>query len=71
MCEGEFESMKAIRETCPEFCPEPYAWGRYARQDPETHFLLGEFREIGNQVRDATEAALLRHADSLRSPPSL
>ena len=52
MCEGEYESLKAIYEVSPGFVPEPYAWGRYTEPDPETYFLLAEFRDVGKQVRD-------------------
>ena len=51
MCEGEFESLRAIYAVSPGFVPEPYAWGRYGQGDPETHFLLAEFRDVGKQVR--------------------
>lgn len=50
MCEGEFESLKAIRTISSSFVPEPHAWGRY-QDDPETYFLLADFRYIGEQVR--------------------
>ena len=51
MCEGEFESLKAIYEVSPDFVPKPYAWGKYSKEDPETYFLLAEFRDVGQQVR--------------------
>lgn len=51
MCEGEYESLKAIYAVTPNFVPEPLAWGKYAQRDPETYFLLIEFRDIGQQVR--------------------
>lgn len=51
MCEGEFESLKAIHAVSPSFVPQPYAWGRYQQEDPETYFLLAEFRDVGEQVR--------------------
>ena len=51
MCEGEFESLRAIYAVSPGFVPEPYAWGRYGQGDPETYFLLAEFRDVGKQVR--------------------
>ena len=51
MCEGEYESLKAIRDVSYDFVPEPYAWGRYGHVDPATYFLLTEFRNIGEQVR--------------------
>lgn len=51
MCEGEFESLKAIDKANPGFCPKPYAWGKYAEEDPETYFILEEFREIERQVQ--------------------
>ena len=56
MCEGEFESLKAIHAVSPGFVPEPYAWGKYAQEIPETYFLLAEFRDIGEQVRALVSA---------------
>lgn len=50
MCEGEFESLKAIHAVSPDFVPKPYAWGKYSKDDPETYFLLAEFRDVGQQV---------------------
>ena len=49
MCEGEYESLKALYEVSPSFVPKPYAWGK-CKNDPETYFLLAEFRDIGRQV---------------------
>jgi len=51
MCQGEFESLKAIDNATPGFCPKPYAWGRYSKEEPETYFILEEFRDIGKQVK--------------------
>jgi protein-ribulosamine 3-kinase len=51
MCEGEFESLKAIHAVSPTYVPEPYGWGKYSQEGPETHFLLVEFRDVGEQVR--------------------
>ena len=51
MCEGEFESLKAIYAVSPTFVPKPFAWGKYTTGDPETYFLLMEFRDVGKQVR--------------------
>ena len=50
MCEGEFESLKAIYATCPDFVPEPFAWGKYKQEGPESYFLFTAFRDIGKQV---------------------
>ncbi len=50
MCEGEYESLKEIYGVSPGFIPTPYAWGKYCRPEPETYFLLTEFRDIGEQV---------------------
>ena len=50
MCEGEFESLKAIHAISPRFVPRPYAWGKYSQETPETYFLLAEFRDVGEQV---------------------
>ena len=61
MCEGEFESLKAIRVISPGFVPEPHAWGMCSQESPETYFLLAEFRNIGEQV------AVFRGAVSCRS----
>ena len=51
MCQGEFESLKAIHAVVPGFVPEPYAWGKYAQENPTTYFLLAAFRDVGMQVR--------------------
>ncbi|KAL9617020.1 MAG: hypothetical protein Q9160_008174 [Pyrenula sp. 1 TL-2023] len=51
MCEGEFESLKAISTVSPGFVPQPLAWGKYKQENPETYFLLAEFRDVGAQVR--------------------
>ena len=48
MIRGEFEGLEALRVVSPGFVPFPYAWGS-CESDPETHFLLTEFREIGQQ----------------------
>ncbi|KAL8358344.1 hypothetical protein RB601_009650 [Gaeumannomyces tritici] len=56
MCTGEFESLKAIHATIPGFCPEPYAHGAYAN-DPGTHFMLVEFRDIGAQPAEPRKLA--------------
>lgn len=58
MCEGEYESLKAIHAVSPGFVPEPYAWGRYALENSETYFLLAEFRDVGKQVRAPRSAAI-------------
>lgn len=52
MTEGAFESLKAIHTVAPNFVPEPYAWGRYCKEEPETYFLLAELREVGEQPPD-------------------
>ena len=50
MCEGEFESLKAIHAISPDFVPKPYTWGKYTQDHSETYFLLTEFRDVGKQV---------------------
>ncbi|KAF1982272.1 hypothetical protein K402DRAFT_397712 [Aulographum hederae CBS 113979] len=50
MIEGEFESLKALNAVSPEFCPEPYDWGKFQKLD--TYFLLAQFREVGEQPPD-------------------
>ena len=60
MCEGEFESLKAIHAVSPGFVPEPYAWGKYVQEIPETYFLLAEFRDVGKQV-SALKFAMLQY----------
>ncbi|KAI9690718.1 MAG: hypothetical protein M1820_009870 [Bogoriella megaspora] len=57
MCEGEFESLKAIHTVSPGFVPEPYAWGKYKQASPEVYFLLAEFREVGEQPADPNKLA--------------
>lgn len=52
MCQGEYESLKAIYAVSPRFVPEPYAWGQYKNESDgsEHYFLLAEFRNVGEQV---------------------
>lgn len=64
MCEGEFESLKAIYAVSPGFVPKPYAWGRYKQESPETYFLLAEFREIRRQVCQTFFTSLRTSSDS-------
>lgn len=60
MCEGEYESLKAINAVSPGFVPEPYGWGKYEQESPETYFLLAEFRDVGEQVRCGAHSLLRR-----------
>ena len=69
MCEREFESLKAIHAVSPGFVPEPYAWGKYAEEDPETYFLLVEFRDIGKQVSALTISWLMKLYGMIKSSP--
>lgn len=60
MCEGEFESLKAIYAVSPGFVPKPYAWGKYDKIDGETndiYFLLAEFKDVGEQPADPVRLA--------------
>jgi protein-ribulosamine 3-kinase len=56
MCEGEFESLKAIRAVTPTFVPEPYAWGPLKKG--KGYFFLAEFRDVGQQPADSQKLAL-------------
>lgn len=70
MCEGEFESLKAIHAVSPSFVLEPYSWGKYTQDHPETYFLLAEFRDVGKQVR-ALRSAVLSRTHDIKSPRQL
>ncbi|KAJ8122528.1 hypothetical protein O1611_g9816 [Lasiodiplodia mahajangana] len=50
MCEGEYESLKAMHEIVPSFIPVVYAWGPLKRGPG--YFLLAEFRDVGKQPPD-------------------
>ena len=52
MISGEFESLKAIHAVSPDLVPKPVAWGKYDHEEPETYFLLTQFREVGKQPPD-------------------
>lgn len=56
MCEGEFESLKAMHAVVPSFIPIVYGWG--ALKKGPGYFLLAEFREIGQQPPDPTKLTL-------------
>lgn len=55
---GEFESMNAIHDVVPEFVPRPIAQGTY-KTDPDTHFLLLEFRDMTDKMPDPHKFAAL------------
>ncbi|EFR02384.1 hypothetical protein MGYG_05380 [Nannizzia gypsea CBS 118893] len=50
MCEGEFESIKAINSVSPTLAPKPWIWGKYKEED--SYFMLTDFREVGQQPPD-------------------
>ncbi|KAE9362627.1 hypothetical protein N431DRAFT_358381 [Stipitochalara longipes BDJ] len=49
MCEGEYESLKAIHATSPNFVPKPYTWGKCRTLESDAYFLLEEFRNLKEQ----------------------
>lgn len=56
MIEASFESQKALCSVNPSIAPRPYAWGSY-ETDPTTHFMLTEFREVGQQPPEPVQFA--------------
>lgn len=50
MCEGEYESLKALHEVAPRFVPKPVSWGRMVGQGEDVYFILEEFRNMGDEV---------------------
>jgi protein-ribulosamine 3-kinase len=50
MCQGEFESLKAMHAVVPSFIPEVYSWGRIT--EGTGYYLLAEWREVGQQPPD-------------------
>ena len=53
MIEADFESLKALHSVSPLLAPCPYSWGPY-KDDPTCHFMLVEFREVGQQPPEPT-----------------
>ena len=49
MSRGEFEALKEMHAVLPIFVTKPYAWGKLDKEEPETYFLLAEFRDVGEQ----------------------
>lgn len=49
MCEGEYESLKALHDVAPGFVPRPISWGRMD-EEGDSYYLLEEFRNIGSEV---------------------
>lgn len=50
MCEGEYESLKAMHAVVPSFIPAVYGWGNL--ENGPGYFMLAEFREVGQQPPD-------------------
>ncbi|KAI1149629.1 Fructosamine kinase-domain-containing protein [Nemania diffusa] len=50
MCEGEYESLKAMHKVVPSFIPIVYRW-RHLQNGPG-YFLLTEFKDVGQQPPD-------------------
>ncbi|KAI0156468.1 Fructosamine kinase-domain-containing protein [Xylariaceae sp. FL1272] len=44
MMEGEFNSLKAIRDISPLFAPKPYGWGKFETSD--VYFLVMDFLDL-------------------------
>ena len=51
MFHGEYESSKAIYDVCPDFIPEPIAYGTFA-SIPNTHFYLAQFIDMADELPD-------------------
>ncbi|KAH9896159.1 Fructosamine kinase-domain-containing protein [Xylariomycetidae sp. FL2044] len=51
MYRSEFESLQAIYEAMPGFCPRWIGWGHYA-SDPGVHFLLSSFVDMFDEPPD-------------------
>ncbi|PMD22234.1 hypothetical protein NA56DRAFT_670370 [Hyaloscypha hepaticicola] len=51
MFHGEYESSKAIYDVCPDFIPEPIAYGTFA-SIPNTHFYLSQFIDMADELPD-------------------
>lgn len=54
MCQGEYESLKAIHEVAPGFVPTPISWGQISGQGEDVYFILEEFRDMGDEVYAST-----------------
>ncbi|KAL5404483.1 hypothetical protein PMIN03_009123 [Paraphaeosphaeria minitans] len=71
MFEGEFESMKLINQTVPEYAPKPLAWGKCSK--PNQHFILFEFHGLQKgppSVARFTNAVVQLHSRSLGASPT-
>ncbi|KAH8798367.1 Fructosamine kinase-domain-containing protein [Xylogone sp. PMI_703] len=65
---GEFEGMKRLWETLPDFIPKPIACGNFSENNPKSHFLLCDFIKMTNVNPDKTrfcqKLAKLHHDSS-------
>ncbi|KAK1675225.1 Fructosamine kinase-domain-containing protein [Colletotrichum godetiae] len=67
MMRGTFEAEQALYIFSPRRVPKPIGWGTYA-VDPQTHFYLGQFVEMREDLPSATERATAvsgLHVDSM------
>ncbi|KAI1669888.1 Fructosamin-kin multi-domain protein [Pyrenophora tritici-repentis] len=56
MCEGEYESLKAIYAVSPSLVPKTYSWGEL-EDATETYFLITAFRDVCKQPADPLKLA--------------
>ena len=55
MMEGEFNAMSELYKSMPNFVPQPYAWGKFRVEDPETYFFLSQYIEMSDRVPEPNQ----------------
>ncbi|KAF2671660.1 hypothetical protein BT63DRAFT_422204 [Microthyrium microscopicum] len=58
MLEGEFNSMRELYNTAPNFIPKPHTWGKLNVSNPDTYFFLCQFIEMTNDNPDPTQLCI-------------
>lgn len=57
MLHGEFAANSTIDSLCPGLVPKPLGWGKFKVGFPETHFIIGDFKDIQLGLPDPLKLA--------------
>ncbi|EXF80446.1 fructosamine kinase [Colletotrichum fioriniae PJ7] len=69
MFRGEHESLNAIHNAVPNFCPKSHAHGRY-QSSPGTYFLVTDFLDLGSSAPGGSGLSLAAKLAKMHTTPA-